>query len=441
MFTTNFYYRYLILGILVILIILNSSITVFSVDYFGVLWAPASLLLISLVIPIWLLVISKTTPERIVKPISGNGLTKRGSIFLGLGLLLMLVLIPDFQNAFISNPLPTKNSDVLQQMNHLFDRFIEGKQPYTNVESILWKPFPVYMPLHWLPLGIGKVLNIDVRWGGFIVFVVIYLYALLLISKKQELGFEEFILFVVAPFAYFKYTLLYCADNVHTVFEVIICGYYLLLALGFYAQKHRIIIIALICIMLSRYTIVFFLPLLMYIIYSKFGIKKLYAYIIYGGLGFLLLYVLPFLIREPSILQDGLAYHNKFAVSEYGRLVSGGKPAILNDGASFMLIAYKWWQIEDPEQGLKMIRIFQLIMSFGLTVILFFFYRKYRESIHVFDYLLASMGLYLIFFYCTAPFAYAYYWMGFHSYMWVAALRIMYRYKVGYSDELLVVNN
>ena len=182
----------------------------------------------------------------------------------------MLVLIPDLNNAFLSNPLPTKNSDVLQQLNHLFDRFIEGKQPYTRVESILWKPFPVYMPLHWLPIGIGKVLNIDVRWGGFIVFVLIYLYSLFLISKKQEIG-------------------------------------------------------------------------------------------------------------------------------------------------------------------LKMIRIFQLIMSSGLTIALFFFYRKYREKIHVFDFLLASVGLYLVFFYCTAPFAYAYYWMGFHSYLWIVALRITYRYKMKYS--------
>ena len=430
MFTTNYFYRYFILSILVILIMLNTSITVFSVDYFGILWAPVVLFLIALAVPVWLLVMSRKTPNYIVTPIPTGRSTIRASIFIGIGLLLMLVLIPDFHNAFLSNPLPTKNSDVLQQMNHLFDRFIEGKQPYTNVESILWRPFPVYMPLHWLPLGIGKVLNIDVRWGGYIVFVLIYLYSLFSISKKQRIDFEEFILFVVAPFAYFKYTLLYCADNVHTVFEVIICGYYLLLALGFYVQKHRIIIIALICIMLSRYTIVFFLPLLMYIIYVQFGLKKLYSYIIYGGLGFLFLYVIPFLIREPSILQDGLAYHNKFAVSEYERLVNGNKPAILNDGASFMLITYKWWQIDDPQHGLKMIRIFQVIMSFCLTVVLFLFYRKFRKSVHVFDFLLASMGLYLIFFYCTAPFAYAYYWMGFHSYLWIAALRIMYRYKI-----------
>lgn len=423
------YRRYLIFVILLILLALNTSITEFSVEKFGILWAPVALFLISLTIPIWLLVLSKKSNDvlSIPKPIKSSIPVEY--IFGGLGMVLMLVLIPDLKDAFQSNPLPTKNSDVLQQMNHLYDRFVAGEQPYTNVTSILWKPFPVYMPMHWLPLGIGKLLNIDIRWGGFIVFVLIYIYSFFKISKYQTIGIEEVILFLLVPFVYFKYTLLYCVDNIHTVFEIIICAYYLLLALGLYLKKHWIIIVALICIMLSRYTIVFFIPLLMFVIYHRFGLKKFYSYVIYGGIGFLCLYVIPFLLREPSILQDGLAYHNKFAVSEYRRLIEGKLPAILNDGSSFMLIAKKWWQIEDPQEGIKMIRIFQVIMSFGLTVLLFLFYWMNRKTIHIFDFLLASVGLYLIFFYCTAPFAYGYYWMGFHSYLWIVCIRIVTKYK------------
>ena len=341
----------------------------------------------------------------------------------------MLILIPGIYSAFASNPLPTKNSDVLQQMNHLFDRFVAGEQPYTNVTSILWKPFPVYMPMHWMPLGIGKLLHIDVRWGGYIVFVVIYAYGLWSISKVNRLGVGEIILLIIVPFAYFKYTLSYCEDNIHTVFEVIILGYYLLLTLGLYLRNHKLIILSLICIMLSRYTVVFFLPILMYVLYAKFGFKIVKKYVIWGGSAFTLLYVLPFLAREPSILQDGLAYHNKFAVSEYKRLLDGKLPAILNDGTSFMLIAREWWQIDDPIEGINAIRLFQLIMSGILTVLLFVFYRINRAKLDVFDFLLASMGLYLIFFYCTAPFAYSYYWMGFHSYLWIVSLRILQVYK------------
>lgn len=427
----------IILGVLLLLLILlalNSSITVFSVDQFGIFWAPFALFFLSLVVPCWLLHISK---QNIRTFIEGRSTDIRKRYFItGAGMALMLLLVPDIYGAFESNPLPTKNSDVLQQMNHLFDRFVAGEQPYTNVTSILWKPFPVYMPLHWIPLGIGKALHIDVRWGGYIVFVLIYLYSLWSISKKSQLGIEELILLILVPFAYFKFTMLYCIDNIHTVFEVIILGYYLLLALGIYLQKHKIIILSLICIMLSRYTIVFFLPLLMYVLYARFGFKTLKKYVIWGGSAFILLYVLPFLVREPSILQDGLAYHNKFAVSEYKRLLDGKLPAILNDGSSFMLIARKWWQIDDPLAGINAIRLFQLIMSGVLTILLVVFYRVYRSKMNVFDFLLAAMGLYLIFFYCTAPFAYGYYWMGFHSYLWIVSLRILQVYKVRYSAQI-----
>jgi len=423
-----------VLLLLLFLIALNSSITVFSVDQFGIFWAPFALFILSLIVPCWLLYISKLNVQ-ISEDEVGMNFRKR-YFFVGAGLALMLLLVPDIYRAFESNSLPTKNSDVLQQMNHLFDRFVAGEQPYTNVTSILWKPFPVYMPLHWIPLGIGKLLHIDVRWGGYIIFVLIYIYAIWSISKKAKLGVGEFLLLIIVPFAYFNFTLSYCVDNIHTVFEIIILGYYLLLALGLYLQKHKIIILALICIMLSRYTVVFFLPLLMYVLYVRFGLKTLKKYVLWGGSAFVLLYVIPFLVREPSILQDGLAYHNKFAVSEYQRLLDGKLPSILNDGSSFMLIARKWWQIDDPLAGINVIRLFQLIMSAILTVFLIIFYHINRSKINVFDFLLASMGMYLIFFYCTAPFAYGYYWMGFHSYLWIVSLRILQVYKQRYLYQI-----
>ena len=283
--------------------------------------------------------------------------------------------------------------------------------------------------MHWLPLGIGKVLAIDLRWGGYIVFALVFCYSLWEVAKRSSLGIAEFFLLIIVPFVYFKYTLAYSTDSIHTVFEIIVLAYYLLLALGFYLKNHTLIIVSLICIMLSRYTIVFMLPLLMFVLYQKYGFKMIRKYVIWGGAAFIILYVLPFLVREPSILQDGLTYHNKFAESEYNRLLGGKYPAILNDGSSFMLIAKKWWQIQDPHEGVKAIRLFQLFMSGLLTLGLGLFYWFNRNRIHVFDFLLACMGFYLVFFYCTAPFAYGYYWMGFHSYLWIVCLRIWQVYK------------
>lgn len=418
------------LSIVLILIYVSCQLsTILNVKYFGVFYAPFALLVVTMMAPLWLLYLSdKSIAKSSNQANSVNHKYYKKPIFrillLAVASISVFYHIAPIDLAFDTNPLPTKNSDVIQQLEHLFDGFVRGKQPYTSVSTMEWPPFPVYMPMHWLPIGIGRGLEIDVRWGGYILFVLIYIIAVSLIAFKKNISFGHILFFAVFPFLFFKVPLSFRPEDINSVFELVVAGYYLLLGLGLYLKSDKTIIIALICIMLSRYTIVFFVPLIILTLYFHYGWKKPWQYIRWGGLAFLLLYVIPFLMRDPTIFSQGLDYHNTFAKSQYSIVASGKLPHIMNEGSSFMLIAYEWWRIEDSDLAMRCIRLFQILISLIGFGLLFLFYRKRKSKIDVYDFLLASAAIFCVLFYCTAPFGYGYYWMGYLTLIWIVILRI-----------------
>lgn len=395
--------------------------TYYNVRVFGTAWAPVYLLIITSTLPILLIRQSARGVETRAQPVSSN------QAILSVVLLLAITAVGCMlmRQAFAANPLPTANSDVITQIEHLYDRFLQGLQPYTTVESYAWKPFPVYMPMHWLPIGIGRTLGIDIRWSGFIIFCMSGSYVVYRLLSKKQLGATAALLLPLVIFLFYQVPLAVRPGEMSDVTEITVAAYYLLLGLALYQRSDHIIILSLICIMLSRYTIVFWLPLLAYTLYMTSRWRKLLPYVGFGALGFLLLYVLPFWIREPDILMDGIGYHNKVAEVWYGDMVKGRTVWVLFQGSSSMQLFYLLTDIADPVRATKYIRLLQLALLTTTIASLVVVYHKNRSRVISYDYLLAAAALILAVFFCTAPFGYGYYWFAYHMLMIFVLLRLL----------------
>lgn len=409
-----------------ILYIFNSY---YAVDIFGPYWSSLYLLIIASFLPVFFLIKGKTVP-------TFTDTSVPDSKILLLGAVGLVALMPSIGQAIGRLPLENVNSDVLHQLEAQFDRFMRGEQPYKPLEQFEWRPFPVYMPMHWLPIGIGRWLHIDVRWGGVLIFAIIYLVILYQLSLKPSLPKGMQYIAYLLPLLILFAPIQHRSTDITQVFEVLIAGYYLLLGFGLYKKNDTLIIIALICIMMSRYTLVFWLPLFMILLYKNYGWKKCRQYIVWGASAFMILFVLPFWLRDPSILMKGIRYHNGCFGFDYDVLVETGELSyMMYSGTTFMHIAHTWWGIDNWSEAFSMIRLFQLFCMTLLTIGALWYYKKVRARIDMYDYLLAVACLFLAIFYLTAPFGYAYYWFSFSALVWFVLLRILDSINQGKDSE------
>jgi hypothetical protein len=161
------------------LFILQIYFTFLGVSVFHKYFNPVLLFAVSMAIPGYLIWLCLGQPSQ---PTKQNVILwwRRGLWVLG-GLLVAFVAYEEFRKACVKFSEPEKWSDVLPQLHTQYERFSKGEFPYDVVELIGYSPMPVYMPFHWLPIGLAAPLHLDLRligFGFFVLSVAIYGYYL-----------------------------------------------------------------------------------------------------------------------------------------------------------------------------------------------------------------------------------------------------------------------
>lgn len=311
----------------------------------------------------------------------------------------LLLLSPMFKALLHNCPEPDRLTDVIGQLNAQYNRFIHGIMPYSPVTKFSHSPFPVYMPMHWLPLGISYGLQIDLRWSGYAVFYLSSLiYGFFIIRQMPNVAHR--ILLSSMPAACLGSFLWLNPIDIALSLETIIAAYYLILIVGLLSRNHFLIILGLILCLLSRYTLVFWLPMFAFIYFKTYDFKR--NLVLWGSMvvSVLLLYVFPFLLKDPTILAKGIAYHNECAVN---LLKNAG------EGVHFANFIDRNTQCEDV-QTVTIIRIIQLFCMIFMNIAGIYFYRRFR-NIHGLD--IAALFLYsiILVFFLSSPMVFYYYYL------------------------------
>jgi hypothetical protein len=325
-----------------------------------------------------------------------------------LGAATILITFGVIRKLFWDFPNPENISDVVPQIDVLYDRFVKGEMPYYPLEQFGWHPFPVYMPLHWLPLAVPKMLGIDIRWIGAFLLVLAVGYYGILVWRDKTTAIYSRVLALILPFIALQGYLQFGRLDLAVSFEIIIGAYYLLLAVGLAAGSLPITIAGIIVCMLSRYTMVFWVPLFAILLW--FNQPRKYSFIAWGSVAaaFLVFYIIPFLIKEPSILANGVAYHNGCAVAEW---VGYGEPPVswtFTNGISFAPELRNAFS-GDMEHRVFLCRALQAGMMLGLLGLGLLLYRIWKDRISYYDLSLGFLYLVLLCFFMFGPLTYKYY--------------------------------
>jgi hypothetical protein len=333
------------------------------------------------------------------------------TLFIGgaIGLVSIGLLYGSYRTAFDLYSDYAGQSDVIPQLETLFLRFSNGVFPYAPLEQYPWHPYPVYMPLNWLPVGLAGPLKCDVRWIGvlFLGFSAvawgIYAWAR---GSNSAAKLIAVILPAGAAFAFLRWN----EVSMGITLETLIAAYYLLLATGLAARNLVMITAGIILCLLSRYTMVFWLPLFFFLLWPTVSRKKNLLVWFSVIASVLVLYLLPFFFQDASILTKGIAYHNQCYVDAWDGLGHPEESTAFDEGLNFS------WFIREAAIGTmaqKVLtgRIIQATIMLLLTIGGIIGYRKVKDRIAFYDYSLLMLYVILLCFFMFSPLTYMYYYL------------------------------
>jgi hypothetical protein len=166
--------------------------------------------------------------------------------------------------------------------------------------------------------------------------------------------------------------------------------------------------LGIICALLSRYTIVFWLPLYAILFFINQGLlksMKMWSIVI---LSVALIYVIPFYLPAPDTLVKGVTYHNKAAIDEWSGFGTDAISYTFESGIYFAPHLKAMFS-GDMSHRVFCARIVQaslmLLLLFGGLIA----YHKWRDRINFYDFSLGILFLVMLFFYEFGPLCYTYY--------------------------------
>lgn len=365
---------------------------------------PAILFVVSLVIPscyLFLLFQNPTSKESLpVKKL-------QNILFFMAGAATILISYEEVRKLFAHYPDVGKLSDVLPCIEIQYHRFAHHEYPYTPIKFDTYTLNPIYLPLQWVPVGITQFLGIDDRWIGFIFLTIaagIFGIFVLRNTKNYVSGFIALILVSVPFWAFIKLG----GIEIPATLETEIAAYYLVLAAGLAMRNLPVIIAGIILCLLSRYTFVFWVPLFAVLLWQNVPVKRsIFAWSIVA-LAVLVIYVLPFYIKDPKTFTDGLAYYNNQSIGSWAPFHDDPYPYTFSNGLNFG--PYMWhWLPGDIPQKVFLSRLIQVGWMLALLFGGIWYYRKHKAKLNFYDFSLVMLYLFITFFFMFTAQLFKYY--------------------------------
>ncbi|HEX8425820.1 MAG TPA: hypothetical protein VF639_05970 [Hymenobacter sp.] len=308
-----------------------------------------------------------------------------------------------------ANPINVAQSDVIPILQNYVGRFRSGEVVYRYITNLPYPLFPNHLPLQWLPYVPADKLGIDYRWWALGIILSIGFGAYLVFLNRQALRWPFFVLLVGLPWLVLRRLIV--TDSYlysHTV-EFTIIAYYCLLTASIFIRSAWLQAAALVLCLLSRYSVVFWVPLFLWIIWRETGRRHAVAVTLLTGLGIMLVYVVPFLSKDWTIFTHALNEYRVATLGEWSRTdaTKEGGPVHLFSGLGFASFFYTYGHGEIADR-IGLLQKVHVVVSLGAVAISGLVYWVLRRRVDYRVLLLIALKFYLATFYAFLQIPYAY---------------------------------
>lgn len=325
---------------------------------------------------------------------------------MGLVSLSFILFMPKLILISEKIPIAPSESDIIPQIQIFVARFLSGEFPYQPITEFGYHLFSPYMPLHWGPYVIPHVFHFDERWFSLIVFALSVAYFCWKISQDSIHIVLKLILTLLPVWILMVYIGHDVSIFAKTV-ELLIAGYYLFFACTLLGKSPYLQAIGLSLCLLSRYFLIFWVPLYLYVLLKGHSRKTLWITISITFISILFLYLIPYFFKDTTIISQGLAHHYGVMLGNWTHDLDTGY------GALYMGVGFAGYfaPILSGEVAFRLSLMSQIhiLGSIAIIVVLGLFYWKMRGKIDSSLFLIASFKVYLTFFYTFLPLPILYY--------------------------------
>ncbi|GAA4465901.1 hypothetical protein GCM10023093_18900 [Nemorincola caseinilytica] len=298
-------------------------------------------------------------------------------------------------------------SDVIPQITALVQRFLRGEQPYYAIQFAEYTLYPTYLPLQWLPYIPLELAHKDYRWVPTFAMWGAGLWFFLR-NRKTGAGLLWDLLVPIWPLVLWAVFIPH--DNRMFLFSVegLIAAYYFFVAESLRWQRVWAIALSVAVCLLSRYSIVFWVPLCLLLHFVAGKRRDVLIIAITAIVFFVMLYWLPFLRRDASIFINGYTYHTNAARDEWLRDMATHQGQVyLNNGLGFTSFAIRLLP-GDVGHALLLYKNVHIAMCILTVLVLALVYMRRTHSYPLYPYLLFSFKVYLAVFYAFIQIPYKY---------------------------------
>ena len=367
------------------------------------------LFIVSAMIPIYLFKIS--IDSKISHPHVNSKKITTKLLWSLLGMISIFLTYEELRKDFVTYAEFGKISDVIPQAQILYDRFVQGQFPYVPIPFETYSLQPIYFPFHWFPVFFSHQWPIDVRWGGWgILLLVVGLYGWCL--KSQYSQKINLLIAVILPSLVLWAFNLFAKADLSVTYELVIGAYYLILVAGLLTRDMWLIGIGIACCLLSRFTLVFWLPLFAFVLLKDFGLRKSILVWSLAAVSIIAFLIIPFYLKDPSFIKRGLDYYVDATVADW---IGSGDPPVSwtqENGISFAPI----FKAILPGDVSHKVHLTQVVQSIALLLTLFtslWAYKKWGNRIDKNVFLIITLYTFLCVYYFFAPLTYRYYLFSF----------------------------
>ena len=328
------------------------------------------------------------------------------TVFIGVIVLGFFSINTLCRQVIKSYPIDPKISDIIPLLQVMVHRAENFWYPYRTFSDFGYELFPTYLPLQWAPFIIADKLHFDYRYLASAILFLSLTFLFVKIIKADSLSFLEKLSLIILPL-FGVYAFIYYDKIVIGVsIEQMIMGYYIILATVLVTQKNIYLRSgAVVLCLLSRFSLLFWVPLFLYSVYIFEGRKKLKQSFLFLFLSVLLIYVLPFILKDPYVFLKSQKAYTLAALGEWGRIPS---PHLSNGLglANYFLNFIKG-------DNLVKLRVLQFTM-FGLSTVSIFILAIYlnrkKEKLNSQIFNVSSLKILLTIFYgfIQVPYSYLY---------------------------------
>ncbi|RSK31162.1 hypothetical protein [Hymenobacter metallilatus] len=372
--------------------------------HYGPFWSPVWFYLASVLLCGCALMAQLNRPAPLAAPLEGRRLLGSWAAAILGGVAVLYAQAPVIQG----NPIDVRASDIIPILQNYVERFRSGEVVYRYLTNLPYPLFPNHLPLQWLPYVLADKLGLDYRWWALGILLMVGFGAYLAFLNTQRLRLVVFAGAAILPWLVLRRMV--TADYwlfAHTV-EPTIIAYYCLLAASIFSRSALVQAGALVLCLLSRYSVVFWVPLFLWLLWRERGRWHAGAVAGLTALGIVLLYVVPFLSKDWTIFTHALSEYKIATLGEWGRTDSPeGRPPQLFGGLGFAAYFYTYLG-GDLSARIGWLQRVHVLASVGAVLLSAGAYWQLRHRLDYRVLALVSLGFYLSTFYVFIQIPYAY---------------------------------